>query len=592
MRAIIYKRGGYDLGVIGETGGETSGEVFLFRDPVELQEASTKSYTDNKLASLVTSSFTQGTIDPLHLPAFSGAIVKGAGSSVLTAPDSGVTVGTYTKVLVNNKGIVYNSATLVESDIPELDWSKLTTDKPTTLSGYGIVNGLPLTGGTMTGTLKIDTVINDPQALANKEFTDSEGSSGLSVNTGGIVYRVSSTASTGFLRCNGAAISTSMYPGLYTAIGDEYSIISQPGNGVPWKQQNFFNFTQTNDITGWSSGTALPAANGGAQTIVTNSRVYLLGGIDGTSATTAVVRTAVLNTNGTLGSWTTGTALPAPLCRSQAVVTKNRVYLLGGLSDGSYVSTVYTAPINTDGTLGAWTTGPSLPVPIGEGFAFVVKDRMYYCGGYVNAAGFSTAIYANTINADGTINSWSVYGNLPNILMRTCYVITKNRIHVLGGVGSGGSITNKTLTAPINGDGTLGAWTSGALLPIEVCWSEAVAVRDKVYLLGGCLTSDAATNAVYYASVNEDGTLGSWTAGTNMSASIYSHSVIVTNSKIYTIGGVTTNYSTVVRLANFSGGLNDYSPYYDGSISLTPNGQFNLPDITSRLPSTYAYIKY
>ena len=27
----------------------------------------------------------------------------------------------------------------------------------------------------------------------------------------------------------------------------------------------------------------------------------------------------------------------------------------------AYVSTVYTAPINADGTLGTWTTGTSLP---------------------------------------------------------------------------------------------------------------------------------------------------------------------------------------------------------------------------------------
>jgi len=46
---------------------------------------------------------------------------------------------------------------LVTADIPNLSWNKITSDKPTTLSGYGITDAapaveggyLPLSGGTM-----------------------------------------------------------------------------------------------------------------------------------------------------------------------------------------------------------------------------------------------------------------------------------------------------------------------------------------------------------------------------------------------------------------------------------------------------------
>jgi len=51
------------------------------------------------------------------------------------------------------------------------------------------------------------------------------------------------------------------------------------------------------------------------------------------------------------------------LAESQAIVTNSRVYLLGGYN-GAAVATVYTAPINSDGTLGTWTTGTSLPSAI------------------------------------------------------------------------------------------------------------------------------------------------------------------------------------------------------------------------------------
>lgn len=55
---------------------------------------------------------------------------------------SGVTTGTYTKVTVDTYGRVTSGGTLTTTDIPDLDWSKITTGKPTTLEGYGITDGV------------------------------------------------------------------------------------------------------------------------------------------------------------------------------------------------------------------------------------------------------------------------------------------------------------------------------------------------------------------------------------------------------------------------------------------------------------------
>lgn len=61
----------------------------------------------------------------------------------LTLADSGVTAGAYTKLTVNGKGIVTGGDSLSAADIPALDFSKITTGKPTTLEGYGITNAIP-----------------------------------------------------------------------------------------------------------------------------------------------------------------------------------------------------------------------------------------------------------------------------------------------------------------------------------------------------------------------------------------------------------------------------------------------------------------
>ncbi len=60
----------------------------------------------------------------------------------LTLADSGVQAGTYTKVQVNAKGLVVGGQALLASDIPALNWSKITAGKPTSLAGYGILDGI------------------------------------------------------------------------------------------------------------------------------------------------------------------------------------------------------------------------------------------------------------------------------------------------------------------------------------------------------------------------------------------------------------------------------------------------------------------
>lgn len=53
---------------------------------------------------------------------------------------SGFPSGTYTKVQTDSYGRVVSGNTLSASDIPNLSWSKITTGKPTTISGYGITD--------------------------------------------------------------------------------------------------------------------------------------------------------------------------------------------------------------------------------------------------------------------------------------------------------------------------------------------------------------------------------------------------------------------------------------------------------------------
>ena len=56
------------------------------------------------------------------------------------------TSGTYAKVTTNEQGHVTSGTTLTATDIPNLDWAKITSGKPSTASGYGITDSITAAG--------------------------------------------------------------------------------------------------------------------------------------------------------------------------------------------------------------------------------------------------------------------------------------------------------------------------------------------------------------------------------------------------------------------------------------------------------------
>jgi hypothetical protein len=227
----------------------------------------------------------------------------------------------------------------------------------------------------------------------------------------------------------------------------------------------------------------------------------------------------------------------------------------------------------------------------------VTNTKVYLLGGYSSSNGSNgtatSAVYVANLNTDGTIGTWSTATSLPGTLGRSQAIVTKNRVYLLGGTNSP-SITNwvsTVYTAPIQSDGTLGTWQVGTSLPIALGNSQAVITKNTVYLISG---NDGAVTTIYTAPVNTDGTIGSWSASGSLPVGMGASQVITTNSRIYMIGGYDGSYINSVYGAPFSGGLNDYSPYYDGSIHTTTSGYFNLPDYTTQdlASGIHHYVKY
>lgn len=592
MRVDMPNKGGNTDGSFNIAGSNLTGPLLLAGDPSSPMEASTKRYVDTAVNSLNAGNITSGIISINRLPSFIGDFTNQVGSNIFTLNKSGVVPGTYTKVTTNAKGIITGGGYVTLADIPQFSWNKITSGKPNSIAGFNLSDAVNKAGDTMTGALSAHAAPTQNTHAATKQYVDSLIVSSVTLKVGDTLRRTSNASYAGYLQCNGGEISKTTYAALYGVLGDKYTYPTniRVGNGCPWQQQYEFNSTQSADITGWATGTALPGTMYNSRVVVTKNRVYLLGGFLNSSTPSKNVYTAPINADGSIGAWVKDVDLPYTMSEFTVIVTKNLVYILGGGVDGHMSNAIYSATVNSDGTLNAFTETPNrLPDFYTEAKSLVTRNRVYLLPGLVRN-GAANTVFSCPINADGTLGAWVYVDSFPSFIALSQIAVTKDRVYVLGSYNS-----SNVYTAPVNADGTIGSWSLTTPLPQIVCNAQVVVTKNKVYLIGGQTSTNVYLSTVYTAVINADGTLGTWTSGTSIPGVLANSQLITTNSKIYLLGGDTasnTHVSTVYS-ANFVGGLNDYSVYYDGSGVTVDPANFKLPDTSSIDPTDiYTFIKY
>ena len=297
----------------------------------------------------------------------------------------------------------------------------------------------------------------------------------------------------------------------------------------------------------WTATTSLPVATGYATSVAYNGYLYEIGGT--TALTTATDLTTVdyapINSNGTLGSWTATTSLLTATFDATSVVYNGYVYEIGGYN-GSVLTTVNYAPINANGTIGSWAVTTSLPTATYVATSVAYNGYVYEIGGYNGSAYVSTIDYA-PINSNGTIGAWTATTSLPAATAYATSVTYNGYLYKIGG-GNSSSNTAAVDYAPINSNGTLGAWTATTSLPAVTQAATSVAYNGYLYEIGGFAPS--VTAAVDYAPINSNGTIGAWTATTSLPVATTYATSVAYNGYVYEIGGYT---GTVVATVDVAG---------------------------------------
>ncbi|HEU5086553.1 MAG TPA: hypothetical protein VFT99_03875, partial [Roseiflexaceae bacterium] len=206
-----------------------------------------------------------------------------------------------------------------------------------------------------------------------------------------------------------------------------------------------------------------------------------------------------------------------------SVVYNGRVYWIAGRTVSLQTDTQY-AVLNDDGTLGAWTdSGESLPggITLEHHAAAVYDGHLYVLGGNQGGTTYGT-IYYTTIQPDGDISPWSTASETMDLPLYGMTAEAHNGyLYIIGG-RNGGNRYNTVWYAPIESNGDIS--TSPGLqaatsLPENRFEHTSVIYGDYLYVLGGDRQNDTQyTNTVYYAPINANGSLGAWDTGSTFTS--------------------------------------------------------------------------
>ena len=260
--------------------------------------------------------------------------------------------------------------------------------------------------------------------------------------------------------------------------------------------------------------------------------VYVIGGqvkATDTGGSNNIYVASIDATAGTVSTWATlGTPLPQALFGASATVHNGYLYVVGGLNtNGQPVNAVYSAAINADGSLGAWTTsGNALPTARAFGSMVVFGGVIYYIDGDPNSGvlpndqgvGDTVVYYASAVR--GAVGTWvqngnSTIHNRAKGVLFTAYgqVIAGEGVYT-GSVGSG-EMETTTINASNTSNLALNSWNG-------LTGSLGQSPKANVYNAAGFTSSlVSATKAPRFLILGGQALTGTTGAGGALSSTVY-----------------------------------------------------------------------
>jgi hypothetical protein len=284
--------------------------------------------------------------------------------------------------------------------------------------------------------------------------------------------------------------------------------------------------------------------------------LYVLGGTDHYATyLKSDVQRAPINADGTVGTFVAQSPLPTAMAGQGVAVVDNLVIMTGGVTGKEDLTGVtlsnktLLSTLDANGNLSAWTEGPTFTGGR-EHMSLLAQDHwVYLIGGLIGTDG-TTNVVRTTVGSDGTLSAWQPMTPLPGKLSHQAATIANNAIYVTGGLVGDPSTTGYSvadvLRAPINSDGTLGAWTKIGMLQNPLCVHSSNFMDGAIYVFGGIENDSDFIANVRRATVHDDGTLGPWVDVAPLpTARAHVLETPILNGFVYSVGGSVFDLSCI-----------------------------------------------
>ncbi|HVM76641.1 MAG TPA: hypothetical protein VMU07_00605 [Candidatus Paceibacterota bacterium] len=439
------------------------------------------------------------------------------------------------------------------------------TDSSSSFSGQtwkAAISVIDNTSNVVTTSTPSGVVLNTMAALNITTSTASYGSIAAGANTSStnqVITVVNAGNATATLQLNGTALtlgantiatSSEHYATTTFTFGGSEQALSSTAASVSGFQ---LIAPPANTTSGWTNTTPLPQPLELFGAAAYNNNLYIVGGGVAGGSTTSTTYIAPFNSDGTIGSFATSTPLPNALSQfGDLIVYNGFMYAIGGAAPSGATSTVSYAPINSNGTIGAWTQTSPLPAPRAVLGTAQCGGYLYAIGGSTQGGGgtgtVSTTFYAQ-INGDGSVGAWTSTTALPNTLQKLFPISENGYIYIFGGQPVNNTVTTTVLYAPCNGNGTITSWLQGTPLEYGIEGGAVAANTNFAFILGGDSTgSGGDSSTVSYVPLSSGGMTGQGGKGLPIlpQKGVSRNAGVINNSFLYTIGGKPPSDTTTI----------------------------------------------
>jgi hypothetical protein len=225
-------------------------------------------------------------------------------------------------------------------------------------------------------------------------------------------------------------------------------------------------------ITGFSESDVAFTPRQHLGAVMHGSRVFVMGGMDGTARSD--VEHGELDV-GSVGLFVAGPSLPSPLTRFATASSASNVYVVGGMDESSARRAEILTASFDGGGLAPFVPAGNLPSGRNYARAVVYRNSLLVVGGTTGLSLDDVLVYP--IDSSGNLGTVRKTKPLPATRNRHDIVVVDDRVYVLGGEAPGGGYSSDVFIGDLTPDGNVTAWRSTTPLPMPLVHHNAVVVR-------------------------------------------------------------------------------------------------------------------